>query len=342
MLIDSFWLIICGAGAIQSLFLFIYFMNSKKIERIERVLLGTLFLAITLRLVKSIGWFFFDIEHMGFLNMGFVAHGFIGPLLAVYLLKKANKQMYSLLVHILIFIPPLILLGISPFIDLTNFWYVGGYRALLYGTILYLVWGAYLIWKIKKTGRSNFPWIRNLYLGILLFCLSYFTNYILGLNPYITGPIIYSLVIYFISFVVFSNHDLFDDRSEKKKYKNINLTEDQIEKHREKVEEVMKVEKLFLDSDFNLSVLSGKTNIPKHMLSKFFSESLNQNFTDYTNGYRIEEAKKMLLDEKHKNHKIAFIAYECGFNSLSSFNSAFKKKVKVSPSTYRSQELAGN
>ncbi len=332
--VNSFWLIVCGAGVIQSLFLSIYIFYSKNIRPEERLLLGALLLAITLRLVKSIGWFFFDINDQFFLNMGFAAHGFIGPMLVLYFLRKTDSKV-RLTLKATILLPALILVVTSPFINLTNFWYVGGYETLLYFTVAYLIWSMYLLWIIFKQKKIYFPWYRNLFIGVAIFCVSYFTNYIFGLNPYITGPVVYSIVIYFISFVMFSNQEIFTPLGDKRKYKNINLSPDQIEKHREKVEGVMINEKPYLDSDFSLTELSQITSVPKHLLSRFFSESMNQSFTDFTNGYRIQRAKELLVDPAFQNHKIAFIAYDCGFNSLSSFNSAFKKLTGISPSEFK-------
>ncbi|MEQ9402773.1 MAG: helix-turn-helix transcriptional regulator [Cyclobacteriaceae bacterium] len=334
---DTFWLIVCGSGVIQSLFLSIYIFSSGKIQRVERLLLGALLLAITLRMVKSIGWYYFDIDHTLFLNLGFAAHGFIGPILVLYFSKKTSL-LRKLRIRWFILIPAILLLFAIPFITLSNFWYAGGYEGLLYLTVAYLGWCGWLLWVIYRQKKIYFPWYRNLFIGVSLFCISYFTNYIFGLNPYITGPVIYTLVIYFISFVMFSNQEIFTPLGDKKKYKNINLTEDQIAVHKKKIERVMSDENPWLESDFSLTGLSERTAIPKHLLSRFFSENMNQSFTDFTNGYRIEKAKKLLLDHAFRNHKIAYIAYECGFNSLSSFNAAFKKIADVSPSEYRKAE----
>ncbi|MEP1094685.1 MAG: helix-turn-helix transcriptional regulator [Cyclobacteriaceae bacterium] len=339
MTIDSFWLIVCSAGVIQSLFLSIYIFSSKNIKLEERLLLGALLFAITLRLVKSIGWFFFDINDGVFLNIGFAAHGFIGPILVLYFLRKTSRRIKTIQI-ILLLLPAICLAVATPFLTLSNFWYIGGYEALLYFTAFYLVGSGYLLWQIFKQKKIYFPWYRNLFIGVTLFCISYFTNYVFGLNPYITGPIVYSLAIYLISFIIFSNQEIFTPLGDKKKYKNINLSQDQIDKHRERIENVMIDQKPYLDSDFSLTELSQLTSIPKHLLSRFFSESMNQSFTDFTNGYRIEKAKELLLDPAYSNHKIAFIAYECGFNSLSSFNSAFKKVNGTSPSEFRKSHLA--
>lgn len=239
---------------------------------------------------------------------------------------------------LLILLPAFGLVAVTPFVTLSNFWYVGGYEGLLYATAAHLGWSGYLLWLIFKQKKIYFPWYRNLFIGVLLFCISYFTNYIFGLNPYITGPVVYSLSIYLISFVLFSNQEIFTPVGDKKKYKNINLSQDQIDKHHQRVTDVMLDQQPYLDSEFSLTELSQLTTIPKHLLSRFFSASLKQSFTDYTNSYRIEKAKELLLDPNYANHKIAFIAYECGFNSLSSFNSAFKKLSGMSPSEFRKNE----
>lgn len=332
--IDSFVLIICGAGVIQSLFLSVYILWSKRIQFEERLLLGLLLIAISLRLVKSIGWYYFDVENQLFLNIGFAAHGFIGPLLVLYFARKSN--LLSKLAHrLVLLLPAFTLLFATPILTLNNFWYIGGYKGLLYYTILYLLLATYYLMVIYKERKIYFPWYRNLFLGVSIFCLAYFTNFILGLNSYITGPIIYTVVIYLISFVMFSNHEIFTPLGDKKKYKNINLSADQIASHKEKIERVMLDQKPYLNSDFSLSELSLLTAIPKHLLSRFFSENLNQSFTEFTNGFRIEKAKNLLQDKRFQNHKISHIAYESGFNSLSSFNAAFKKIADDSPSEFR-------
>lgn len=334
----SLMLILSSGGVLQTLFLSVYIFSSRKILIGERLLLGFLLLTITIRLIKSIGWYFFDIEHPLFLNIGFAAHGFIGPILILYFASKARILKRNW-IRATILCPAILLLLASPFLRLNTFWYIGGYKWLLYFTLVYLIGCGFLLWKIYSQKKIYFPWYRNLFLGVAIFCIAYFTNYVFGLNPYIVGPVMYSIVIYAISFILFTHHEIFTPVGDKKKYKNINLTDDQVSIHKEKIQGVMLDQKPYLDSDFSLSTLSNLTSIPKHLLSRYFSENMNQSFTDYTNGFRIEKAKELLVSPVHQNHKIAFIAYECGFNSISSFNTAFKKYVDSSPSEYKKISL---
>ena len=335
---DLITLILSSTGVLQTVFLSVYIFSSRKISLSERLLLGFLLVAITSRLIKSIGWFFFSYEAILFLNIGFAGHSFIGPILFLYFAKKTQLSL-QVWQKVALLLPSMLLLGSSSFLTLNSFWYNGGYIALLYFTLFYLIGSGVLLWKIYRKKKIYFPWYRNLYFAVTIFCLSYFTNFMLGINSYISGPVIYSVIIYGISFVLFTNHEIFTPLGDKKKYKNINLSPDQIEHHQHKIKRVMEGQRPYLDSDFSLGKLSELTSIPKHLLSRFFSENMNQSFTDYTNSYRIQNAKSLLIDDQFQHHKIAHIAYESGFNSLSSFNSAFKKHVANSPSEYRKQML---
>ncbi|MDW3190758.1 MAG: AraC family transcriptional regulator [Cytophagales bacterium] len=330
----SLLLIISCAGIFQSLFLAVYLFSAERIQKVERILLGLLLIAITIRLFKSIGWFFYDMEGQLFLNLGFAAHGFIGPILLLYFAEKLNR-LKQISHKALIILPAFFFLVASPFLSLDGFWYRGGYLALLYFTIIYLGVAAVFLRIIYNERKIYFPWYRNLYAGVFIFCVSYFTNYTLGLNSYITGPVLYTPIIYFISFVLFRNREIFTPIGDKKKYKNINLSKEQVSQHLDRIHSVMGEQKPFLQRDFNLGSLSELTAIPKHLLSRYFSENLRQSFTDYTNAYRIEKAKELLQSPSFKHHKIAVIAYECGFNSISSFNAAFRKVTSVSPSAYK-------
>ena len=58
------------------------------------------------------------------------------------------------------------------------------------------------------------------------------------------------------------------------------------------------------------------------------------------NKYRIEEAKKMLVDSAHKNTTITDIYLAVGFNSKSVFYTFFKKSESITPTQFRQSSLA--
>ena len=56
---------------------------------------------------------------------------------------------------------------------------------------------------------------------------------------------------------------------------------------------------------------------------------------DFVNEFRIKEAKSILKDPSKKEFTVLEILYEVGFNSKSSFNTAFKKHTGLTPTQFR-------
>ena len=112
------------------------------------------------------------------------------------------------------------------------------------------------------------------------------------------------------------------------------LSSEQMQNIANKLNKAMVDEKLFLSNDLSLKSLSDHINETENHISETLSQQLHTNFFNYANGFRIEEAKKALAES---SKLIINIAYDVGFNSKSTFNSAFKKVVGCSPSVYRKQ-----
>jgi AraC-like DNA-binding protein len=64
---------------------------------------------------------------------------------------------------------------------------------------------------------------------------------------------------------------------------------------------------------------------------------LHQNFFQFVNSYRVEEAKKLLRDPASSHINIAEIGFRAGFSSAASFNALFKKFTHTTPSQYQKQ-----
>jgi YesN/AraC family two-component response regulator len=97
----------------------------------------------------------------------------------------------------------------------------------------------------------------------------------------------------------------------------------------------MAEEKPYLDPELSLQTLAKRMEITKEDLSQVINEQLDRNFKNFINEYRIEEAKKKLLDPKEDQFVLMKIAFDVGFNSKSVFNASFKKFTGMSPSQYR-------
>jgi AraC-like DNA-binding protein len=120
-----------------------------------------------------------------------------------------------------------------------------------------------------------------------------------------------------------------------KKYLKSNLTWEQTERYLKMLLNYMEVEKPFTESNLTIKILAEKLQIPQRSLSQVINEKLNQNFLDFINRYRIEEAKRQLIISDNEDSSILDIAFYVGFNSKSTFNTVFKKYVKMTPSKFR-------
>ena len=104
-----------------------------------------------------------------------------------------------------------------------------------------------------------------------------------------------------------------------------------------KLKDFMNTEKPHLTPSLTINHLSEKLSIhPKH-LSQVVNEKFRQNFFDFINSYRVEEAKKFLSRRSRNNLNITQILFEVGFNSKAAFNRAFIKHVGMSPREFKRQ-----
>ena len=119
-----------------------------------------------------------------------------------------------------------------------------------------------------------------------------------------------------------------EDFSENSKSPEIISQIEQVKKH------VLKNEP-FLDPSLTIQELSKQVNIPVRDLSILINHHMNKHFFDFINEYRIEKAKEILKDASKNKVTVLEILYEVGFNSKSSFNTAFKKHTNQTPTEFR-------
>jgi AraC-like DNA-binding protein len=327
--------VLCWLGALQSLLLGSYLMTSRQ-KQLRRYLLAAMFIAISIRVFKSTLFLFHADATSWIMNTGFAAQCLISPLLYFYV-RSFDVKFRFIKIHLLQFVPAFGILITSPLLELDTFWYTGGYSALLYLAVIYLS----LSWYEVYRQHSSYPTsTHSTFLPLVLtvmsvFQLSYFTNYTLRLTPYLAGPLLNTISVYIITFLVLKNEKRF--LSEERKYSNLRLLPEQVDLYASQIRTVMEQSKPYLENDFSLARLSELVNIPEHILSYVFGERFGANFTQMVMRYRIEQAKMLLKDPSKDHYSIAGISSECGFNSLSAFNSAFRKYTQQTPSAYKKQ-----
>ncbi|TMM58184.1 AraC family transcriptional regulator [Maribacter algarum] len=91
----------------------------------------------------------------------------------------------------------------------------------------------------------------------------------------------------------------------------------------------------YLDPYLSLEKLSEELEISTSKLSMLINQLSGKNFSDYINSLRVTDAKKLLANPDFEGYTIVSIGLECGFNSKSTFYTAFKKFTGQTPTTYR-------
>lgn len=94
----------------------------------------------------------------------------------------------------------------------------------------------------------------------------------------------------------------------------------------------------FIDQNYAQDIsregLAGAIDISTDYMSRLFRKYTGKKINEYINELRIRDAMKKLDD---KNNKVIDIALSVGFESLSTFNRAFKYVTGITPSDYRNQ-----
>ena len=118
-------------------------------------------------------------------------------------------------------------------------------------------------------------------------------------------------------------------------YSNYGLKSTDAEKLSERLGEYMKKERPYLNQSLTLKDLAKAMDTYPHYITQVLSTVFNQNFYDFVNEYRVEEAERQLTAPSKAKFTILSIAYDCGFNSKATFNRVFKEKKGVTPTEYK-------
>ncbi len=117
-----------------------------------------------------------------------------------------------------------------------------------------------------------------------------------------------------------------------KKYEKSALGSDQSERIARKLLYAMEKDHLYRDPNLTLSSLSAHIGVSLNYVSQTLNQHIRQSFFEFVNGWRVKEA--IPLVEESASTVLA-IAYEVGFNSRSSFYTAFKRETGMTPTSYK-------
>jgi AraC-like DNA-binding protein len=228
--------------------------------------------------------------------------------------------------------------------------------------VFYIVAAFMVLKKAKKVYLENYAgasleslnWLFQFSVALSLFFViallknvfkfTYYPNILEGLK---VGLTIFELIIIFwYLYKALNNPDLFRNINSKLKLVSDIILEDKdcstmaIDERVHssellKLKQYMLEEKPFLNPSLTIQEVSKDIKIPVRELSVLINHNLEQHFYDFVNAYRIGYATDILKDGTKNKVTILEILYAAGFNSKSSFNTAFKKYTGHTPTEYR-------
>ncbi|MFO7978498.1 MAG: AraC family transcriptional regulator [Bacteroidales bacterium] len=120
---------------------------------------------------------------------------------------------------------------------------------------------------------------------------------------------------------------------EKERYKS-GLKEEDLTENYQKITGFLRDTKAFLDNDLTLNKISGMLQMSEHLVSETVNRKAEKSYSDFINAYRINYFLDKLEAGEHKATTLLGLALDCGFNSKSTFNRAFKQCTNQTPSEY--------
>lgn len=102
-----------------------------------------------------------------------------------------------------------------------------------------------------------------------------------------------------------------------------------------KLKRYMEESACYLNPNLAIQDVARHIGVPRYHLSQLINIEFGKNFFQFLADYRINYAKKRLL-VNDRSFTLEALAYECGFNSKTSFNRYFKERNGgLTPSEYR-------
>ncbi|MBK9731957.1 MAG: AraC family transcriptional regulator [Chitinophagaceae bacterium] len=368
------WTTLFLLGAVQGLFLSILLFIHKKGNRKANTILAFVLLFFSVMMMYYVAYWSGYAAKYTWMNFWIEPFTFLyGPLIYIYLLTLETGQLpkkYALhfipaIIQFLFLIPLIIrntfgrvewlrvhFFSFGSTIDTINllFTHLQNISLVVYGIAIFLFLrndyhqlNKYAL----KEEHSKHNWLKKiawLYAGFTVAVWSYWTLAWSGLIKVEYDYLIsfsMTVFIYTVGYLGFRQPEIFNGivssngKKQEVKYARSSLKEEHAKASLDKLLSVMETEKPFLDSNLKIQQLAEKAGVSSHHLSQIINESMNQNYADFINSYRINEARRLLLAPDYGQEKILSIAFDSGFQNKATFNAAFKKYTGMSPTEYK-------
>lgn len=119
------------------------------------------------------------------------------------------------------------------------------------------------------------------------------------------------------------------------KYKRSGLSGEKLAYFKERLIHSMEQEQLFLNCELTLTDIARHLGVRPNHVSQVINSQFGMNFHHFLNHYRVDMAKQLLIHDDYQDSPIVNVAYDSGFNSMSTFYSAFGKFAGAHPVEFK-------
>jgi len=211
-------------------------------------------------------------------------------------------------------------------------------------TLAFIIGSLYLLWLLKtiyalRTHKGQFK--NEIILLTMVFIIAIGVSVIALTMPF-SPKLFYSLyasaiglALFIVALVVSYQPKLSETVSEaaKETYAVSTLTAIDCEAKLALLDELMKDEKLYQQSNLDRQTIATELDLSTHQLSELINTNLGMGFSQYLRKLRIDAAQELLLSQPTAS--VLSIGLEVGFSSQSNFYQAFKDLVGTTPAQYR-------
>lgn len=330
---EIFILIFSGLGIFNSLAFILFILFFGKAKNVISVFIQILLFAFILQIIHALTELF-DLNTFPYISNVYLLGAYsIGPSIYLFIRKSLNPELKIF--------PGMFILNYLPYLLISLIKYDFANPVAKEWFAIYLVGIQYLFYIIisikpyskvlheyRKGAKEHFI-IVYLFPVYAVMWLYYPLSALTKTNYQVWETFLHSILVYYLMYLLIKA-----PKSSRDKYRFSDIGQAESKRIFGDIIERIRQNEYYLDPNITSVMVSRKLNLPVNTFSQVINQNTNSNFRDFINSFRIQKAKDSIILKNKKGYTISSIAYDCGFNSLSAFNRAFKKATNTTPTDY--------